>query len=230
MNRAIKTFSVVLISLVISTEAIAALVLNGTRFIHHGDSRNISVEIRNNAEKTFGGQAWIDNISQNQDSVFMVPSPAFFKIKPNQKQIIRLMKVSNSLPTDQEYLFWLNVQEIPPKLKGSEGSNVIAFSMNTKVKVIHRPVSIAKDRQGAEQKIRIEQRNGKVYLSNPTPYFFAVVQIMHNGESVELSDESRKLVSVFKPFSEVEIVEIISQQGISISAINDWGGVETYKF
>ena len=45
----------------------------------------------------------------------MVPQPPFFKVGAKQKQIIRIMKTDSSLPTDRESLFWLNVQEVPPK-------------------------------------------------------------------------------------------------------------------
>ncbi|WP_245248653.1 hypothetical protein [Yokenella regensburgei] len=34
----------------------------------------------NNAKDTYGGQIWIDNISQNPSDVFMVPSPPVFKV------------------------------------------------------------------------------------------------------------------------------------------------------
>lgn len=50
------------------------------------------------------------------------------------------MNTVSNLPKDRESLFWLNVQEVPPKpeVKDGEGS-VLAMAMNTRVKLIYRP-------------------------------------------------------------------------------------------
>ncbi len=69
-------------------------------------------------------------------------------------------------------LFWLNVQEIPPKPKASEG-NVLAVAVNTKVKLIYRPKALVEGRRNAEKNLQIAHRGGEAYLKNPTPYYFA---------------------------------------------------------
>lgn len=86
----------------------AAFVLNGTRYIYEEGKRNISFEVTNNAEKTYGGQVWIDNHDQG-DEVYMVPQPPFFKVPAKQKQIIRIINTDTNLPKDRESLLWLNV-------------------------------------------------------------------------------------------------------------------------
>ncbi|TLJ01143.1 fimbrial chaperone protein, partial [Escherichia sp. E3659] len=101
----------------------AAFVLNGTRFIYDENKKNITFEVTNNAGQMYGGQVWVDNTSEG-NGIYMVPQPPFFKVGAKQKQIIRIMKTDSSLPTDRESLFWLNVQEVPPKpdVKESHGS------------------------------------------------------------------------------------------------------------
>lgn len=135
-----------------STSAMAAFVLNGTRFIYEEGKKNISMEVTNNAKDTYGGQIWIDNLSQNKSDVFMIPSPPVFKVDAGKKQIIRLMNVNQALPADRESLFRINAQELPPKPKQTEGS-VLALAMNTQVKLIYRPKALMEGRKDAEKKL-----------------------------------------------------------------------------
>ncbi len=50
-----KAALVVLLSLFFCSQSMAAFVLNGTRFIYEEGKKNISFEVTNNAEKTYGG-------------------------------------------------------------------------------------------------------------------------------------------------------------------------------
>ena len=204
----------------------AAFTLNGTRFIYNEGEKNISFDVTNNADKTYGGQVWINNTTQG-DGVYMIPQPPFFKIGAKQKQIIRVINTdSSSLPKNQESLFWLNVQEVPPKPENTSGG-VLALAMNTQVKLIYRPASIKKDRKNAEKKILVENKLNSTWIKNPTPYYMAITQIKSDGKDVNLSDKVSYEISQLKPFSEVDLGKKISGK-ISIDAINDWGGVQTY--
>lgn len=204
----------------------AAFTLNGTRFIYNEGEKNISFDVTNNADKTYGGQVWINNTTQG-DGVYMIPQPPFFKIGAKQKQIIRIINTdSSALPKNQESLFWLNVQEVPPKPENTSGG-VLALAMNTQVKLIYRPTSIKKDRKNAEKKILVENKLNSTWIKNPTPYYMAITQIKSDGKDVNLSDKVSYEISQLKPFSEIDLGKKISGK-ISIDAINDWGGVQTY--
>lgn len=227
MNKLLKLGAVSLLSLVVSTQSMAAFVLNGTRFIYEEGKRNTSFEVTNQADETFGGQVWIDNTNQPADTVYMVPAPAFFKVAPKEKQIIRIMKTDSTLPLDRESLFWLNVQEIPPKPKETEG-NLLAVAVNTKVKLIYRPKSLVEGRKGAEKNLRIEHRGDETYLNNPTPYYFAVTGIKVNGQSVKLNDVVLSKIAQLAPKSEVSLGRAALKGTVSIEAVNDWGGIENY--
>lgn len=204
----------------------AAFSLNATRYIYESDKHNVSVTVSNNADKAFGGQVWIENSTQG-NGVYMVPQPPFFKVGAGQKQVVRILKTNSNLPEDRESLFFLNVQEIPPKPEAKDGSNVLSIAMNTKVKLIYRPQSIKNGRQNAEKQLRLEQRDGKTWLKNPTPYYFAVVKVTHNGKDVNLSEKAKMDIARLAPFSDVPLGNKITGT-IKISAVNDWGGVDSY--
>ncbi|HCP8550609.1 TPA: fimbrial chaperone [Escherichia coli] len=228
MNKFTKGALVALLSLSFCGQSMAAFVLNGTRFIYEEGKKNLSFEVTNNADKTYGGQVWIDNASLG-NGIYMVPQPPFFKVGAKQKQVIRVMNTDSNLPKDRESLFWLNVQEVPPKpeVKDGEGS-VLAIAMNTRVKLIYRPASLKDGRKDAEQQLKLEQRGNETWLKNPTPYYMAIVNVKRDGKDIPLSDRVMKSVAQLKPFSDVSLGKNVSGK-ISVDAVNDWGGVQSYE-
>ncbi|ECW0471766.1 fimbrial chaperone [Salmonella enterica subsp. enterica] len=218
-----------LLSLSLCSQAMAAFTLSGTRFIYEEGRKNISVDVTNTADSTYGGQVWVDNESQ-ASGVYMVPEPPFFKLAPKQKQIVRIIKTEGgtALPANRESLFWLNVQEIPPKAEKSD-EPVLSIALATRVKLIYRPKALIQGRKDAEKKVEVVQKNGTSWLKNPTPYYFAIVKVKVNGQDIRLSKGEDMAVSMLAPFSEQVVKGIpVGAKSVSIEAINDWGGAETY--
>lgn len=228
MNKVAKTAIAVVLSFAFCSQAMAVFVLNGTRFIYDENKKNITFEVTNNASQMYGGQVWVDNTSEG-NGIYMVPQPPFFKVGAKQKQIIRIMKTDSSLPTDRESLFWLNVQEVPPKpdVKDSRGS-VLAIAMNSRVKLIYRPSALKNGRENAEKKLTIEQRGDITWVKNPTPYYMAIVGVQTNGRELKLSDKVTKELTLLAPFSSVSL-GVSARGSLKIAAINDWGGVQNYE-
>lgn len=216
----------VLLATTLATPAMGAFVLNGTRFIYEEGKKSISLDVTNNAKDTYGGQIWLDNVSQNASDVFMVPSPPVFKVDAGQKQIIRLMNVNPALPADRESMFIINAQELPPKPKQTEGS-VLAIAMNTQVKLIYRPKALTEGRKDAEKKLTLLNR-GTTWLKNPTPYYFAVTGVKMNGKVVPLPGDKQPGLAMLAPFSEADTGLKLSGK-VTVEAINDWGGVQDYE-
>ncbi|CAD5555723.1 fimbrial chaperone [Escherichia coli] len=227
MSKLVKRGIVSFLAMILCSNAMAAFVLNGTRFIYEEGKRNVSFEVTNNADDTYGGQVWIDNSNQG-NSVYMVPAPPFFKVGTKQKQIIRIIKTETPLPTDRESLFWLNVQEIPPKPENAEG-NVLSVAVNTRVKLFYRPDSLIKGRKDAEKKIKVLRLGEGTFLSNPTPYYFAVVGIKVNGQSLKLTETEQNALAVLEPFGKASLGNRVLNGSIAVEAVNDWGATETFK-
>ncbi|MGL5842845.1 MAG: fimbrial chaperone [Aeromonas hydrophila] len=207
--------------------AMAAFTLSGTRFIYEQDKKNIPLEVTNNAKETYGGQIWIDNVSQTSSDVFMVPSPPVFKVAAGKKQIIRLMNVNPALPSDRESMFRINVQELPPMPAETDGS-VLAIAMNTQVKLLYRPKALTKGRQDAEKKLTVQQQ-GTVWLNNPTPYWFAVTGLKVNGKNVTIPTAQVAGLTMLAPFSRADTGLPNKGGTLTVQAINDWGGVQDYE-
>lgn len=227
MNKILKQALVASTLMLAAGQSLAAFSLNGTRFIYEEGKKNMSFEVSNGAKETYGGQVWIDNTTQPKDGVYLVPAPPFFKVKAGGKQIVRLMNVNPDLPKDRESLFWLNVQEVPPVPENTEGS-VLAIAMNTQVKVFYRPKTLIDGRKEAEKQINVATENGKTVLKNPTPYYFAVVKVSHNGSEVKLPKATQDALAQLAPKSEVVLGNVSLGGKVAVTAVNDWGGEQDY--
>ncbi|MFA0179138.1 fimbria/pilus periplasmic chaperone (plasmid) [Vibrio cyclitrophicus] len=206
------------------TQAFAALELDATRYIYDGDSQSISAMASNGSNKEFGAQVWVDNIVEDDTRPTFIATPSFFKIKAEGRQVFRMMKVSDHMPTDKESIYWLNLQEIPPAQQGSG----IAMAVRTKVKLLYRPEGLSEGRDGAEKQLSVEHLPGEQWLVNNTPYIFTIGTVRDSKDSaITLSAEDVDELKMFEPGDRVKL-----PQGVSVSAVdalNDYGNMETYE-
>ncbi|MEF1207606.1 fimbria/pilus periplasmic chaperone, partial [Photobacterium damselae] len=198
--------------------------------IYDESKKNISLEVRNNSKEGYGGQVWIEHISQSKSDPAFIPLPSFFKVGGEQTQIVRIMKITESLPNDKESIFWLNVQEIPP-VSDSE-SNVMVVAVNTKVKLIYRPEQIKNERLNAESLLIVEKNGNQLVLKNPTPYYFAAVDLKINGiQKVKLNKGLMNKIGMIEPFSSITLTGLNADKGdsMTIDTIDDYGAINSYK-
>ncbi|WP_318492141.1 fimbrial chaperone [Photobacterium leiognathi] len=213
---------------VFSKCAVSAFMLDGTRFIYEEGKKNISVVVNNKSQQTFGGQAWIENIESPNSDVAFVPIPSFFKVDKDKYQLIRILKVTDSLSKEKESIFRLNVQEIPPINKSKP--NAVIIAVNTQVKLIYRPKSLVNKRENAEKKIVLKQEGGQVLLKNPTPYYFAITALKINGHIATISKELSIKLGTFAPNSTILLkgINIKQNSPVILEAIDDYGAIRKY--
>lgn len=226
-NKTMKKILICASLFLFTASSQAAFVLNSTRYIFDEKRDNISIQVNNESSQEYGGQIWIDNLQENDKNVYFVPTPTFFKVAEKHKQILRILKINNSLPKDKESLFWINVQEIPKAPK--DGVNALSIALHTQVKMIYRPEALKEKRENAETNIKIIDENGKTTLFNNSPYYFAIIGVKQNGTQIKLSEEVKNKIALFPPHGKVSLDKKISNRNISIVAFDDYGVDREYK-
>lgn len=202
----------------------ATLATDQTRYIFQGDKDSLGIMVKNNDnEHTFGGQAWVDNIVEKDTRPTFVVTPSFFKVKANGQQTLRVIKAADHLPQDKESVYWLNLQDIPPALKGSG----LAIAVRTKMKLFYRPVALVAGRKGAEEGISLQVRpDGKSMLVNTTPYIYAIGSLLDgNDKPVSVDYEAAQKLLMFMPGDEVQVKGTVSK----VSSLNDYGVMQTWS-
>lgn len=202
----------------------ASLSTDQTRYIFPGNKESLTITVKNNdKERTFGGQSWVDNIVEKDTRPTFVVTPSFFKVKPNGQQTLRVIKASEHLPQDKESVYWLNLQDIPPALKGSG----LAIALRTKMKLFYRPAALVNGRKGAEEGLSLQIRpDGKAVLVNTTPYIYAIGSLLDTKDKpVTVDDETSQKLLMFMPGDEVVVKGTVAK----VSSLSDFGELQTWS-
>lgn len=217
-----RVLAAVLVSLLSTNSAFAALALDATRYIYKGDKQTLSAVVENQTKSDYGAQVWLDNIVEKDTRPTFIATPSFFKIKGEGKQVFRIMKVSDHMPKDKESIYWLNLQEIPPKKKSSG----LVMAIRTKVKMIYRPATIVDGRMNAEENLTTSYLPGAQWLVNSTPYIFAIDSVADGQDKkIKFNKEDSKKLAMFMPGDRVNVTGYTVK---SVSAVSDYGALETY--
>ncbi|HAP0140477.1 TPA: fimbria/pilus periplasmic chaperone [Escherichia coli] len=222
-RRVMKAPGMALALMMTCQSAVASLAADQTRYIFHGDKDALTITVTNNDRaRTFGGQSWVDNIVEKDTRPTFVVTPSFFKVKPEGQQTLRIIMASDHLPKDRESVYWLNLQDIPPALKGSG----IAVAVRTKLKLFYRPKALLEGRKGAEEGLSLQNRpDGRTMLVNTTPYIFAIGSLLDgNGKKIATDNETAQKLLMFMPGDEVQVKGNV----VKVDSLNDWGSLQTW--
>lgn len=209
-----------------SSRSVASLSSDSTRYIFNDNKKSISLAVTNDSDREVGAQIWIDSDGYTSNMIFN-PNPSFMTLKPGEKRTVRITKVRRKDKKDEqnnvEELFWINLQEIPPRV--NEGVNV---AIKTRVKLLNRPGSLDLKRDMAESKISLIKNKDGIYIENNTPYVFSTSDyIDDNGNSVFDKNTNNKL-SRFKPGQKYKILND-NVSVLRFSALNDFGFIENHE-
>jgi len=226
VNNPSKWLAGTLLATLLASQAQAAFVLNGTRFIYHGDQNSVNATVRNDSKLTYGGQVWVANATPQAEQTHFIPTPTFFKLGAGQSQVVRILGVqTDELPQDRETLTLLNVQEIPPAPKNP--GNAISIAVNTQVKLIYRPQALHSGRKNAADRLRLSPGANGLTIDNPTPYYLAITALRQGEQRLRLSAASDKAMATLAPFSKTVLDERIPLKGLSVETLDDYGAVRS---
>lgn len=199
------------------------IIVNGTRFIYDENDNEITIQLNNLADRPAIAQAWLDigdsNASPESIKTPFQLTPPISRLSSRGGQFIRIKLINNvNLPKDKESLFWLNILDIPPITKNNS-NNVLQLAIRSRFKLIYRPAGLI-DRNIAQEKLTAKQVMDKLILTNPTPYYITIKNIISDKEDILLESAIMLL-----PYSNesIEIGEKIINEKITINNINDYG-------
>jgi chaperone protein EcpD len=124
-------------------QAVAGVVVTGTRIIYPAGQKEVTVKLNNNGASPVLVQSWIDSgdakASPTSSKAPFIITPPVSRIDPNKGQSLRLMFTGASLPQDKESVFWLNVFEIPPNSEAASSDSKLYMAFRSRLKLFYRP-------------------------------------------------------------------------------------------
>lgn len=159
--------------LLLSSVASAGITVAGTRLIMDAPAQEASIAVGNPDAQDVMIQSWLesgDGATASADLPFAL-TPSLGRLAAGKQQMLRIFYQGQGLPTDRESVFWLSVQEIPPK---PEDENTLQLAVRQRLKVFYRPAGLPGTPEAAAQQIQwrlidhagrpaLEARNASAY-------------------------------------------------------------------
>ncbi|MGR5462164.1 fimbrial biogenesis chaperone [Photobacterium damselae] len=210
---------------VFSSHSSAGLQINKTRVIMLDSQESTAVKISNKKDIVYGVQTWIDKISGKEE---LMTFPSLFTVSKSQAQSLKIIRTEQfNRNMKKEELYWLNVQEIPPK-QNDLASSKIQLAVRTKIKIIVRPNNLSESRTNAESNLNIKKVDRHLLIKNPTPYFFFAYKIVDvNGK--EQIENKLNIIYPEKSFKIDNNLSIRKGDYLEVYYINDYGAENKVK-
>ena len=214
--RNIATFILLITSLCTSVVYAGGVGLGVTRMVYSGATSQSLLDVRNtNKESSFLIQSWVENSEGQRSSDFII-TPPLFVLKPEMENSVKVMFNGQQLPQDRETLYWITVKAIPQSGK-ENNSNTLQLASASRIKLFYRPDALSKEiNNEVWQRLSGELQNGKINLTNPTPFYITTINMKVDGKSVKsIMIPPRGTVTLEESFS--------NARQLSYQAINDYG-------
>ncbi|WP_229601157.1 fimbrial biogenesis chaperone [Vibrio cincinnatiensis] len=203
----------------------ASVIINRTRVIYQEGAQETSFQLLNKSKTTHLVQAWIDNgdeeAAPEDIKTPFILLPPIVKIAGESGQIMKVQadESVNSLPKDQESVFWVNVLDIPPLPKTSslEGGNYLQVALRTRIKLFYRPKGLVLSNRIISQSLFINENVN--CLDNRSPFYMSIVRVE------ETDDNLLENSIMIPPYScqEIEGVKFRSKNKYRVSWLDDYG-------
>ena len=210
----------------------AAIVITGTRVVYPEQNREVNVRLANVETAPVLVQAWVDDgrADANPDEIKVpfVLMPPVFRVEPKKGQTLRIMYTGTDLPADRESVFWLNVQEIPPKPTNAEETNLLQLAFRTRIKLFFRPAALQDGPSGQLLKWQVvHDDKGQSVLSvdNPSPYYVSFGRVVLKAADTEIQFDP----AMVPPFDHVSFTQpqgahrTFARGTVSYKLLNDYG-------
>ena len=207
------------------SSAWAGVMLSGTRVILGEKSREASIPVKNTGTSPYVVQTWID-AGEGKNKTPLLVTPPLSRLDPGMENILRIMRVGGTLPTDRESVFWLNVKEIPEK---SKEVNVLQVAVRTRIKIFYRPSNLSGQPTEARSKLKWAVSAGRggqgavLKIANASAYHVTFTGLKVDGNPQEMNG-----AAMVPPFGEVAYplrsIKTPQEIRVSYTTINDYGG------
>jgi fimbrial chaperone protein len=207
------------LAVLFSAQSFAGISIGATRIIYPYGASSTNVKIMNSSEEnSFLIQSWVENEDGEKSKDFVVTPPLYVS-GPKNENSLRIMYSGGPLPQDRETVFYFVSKAIPSIDKEEiEGKNMMMLTAANRIKLFVRPAGLKDDVTKAPGELNFRMANGKLEVTNPTPYYQTVA---------ELKAGTQSLSTIMVPPKNSMSVDLPSGSGSEISyrTINDQGAM-----
>lgn len=201
-----------------------------TRVVAYAEDKETTVGVINDSDTTYMLQSWLEDLQGRDSGIPLVLTPPVMKMEGKSEGKLRLVVMRGEIPQDRESVYWLSLQEIPPKAKDT--ANRLVVAVRSRIKVFVRPAGLTSEGARASAgalRWSLQREGSQTWLvaTNPTPYYISFGRLTAGCESCKKVTPENKNTMV--PPKGSQRYSLPSQAGaspvaVTWSATNDWGG------
>ncbi|MFC5694382.1 molecular chaperone [Pseudomonas sp. GCM10022186] len=214
--------------LLASSLAAAGITLGSTRVVLSAPAKEASVLVKNQANQDIMIQSWIEDESATgkQDVPFAI-TPALSRLGGGKQQNLRILYYGQGLPTDQESMFRLNVQEIPQKAKSE---NTLQIALRQRIKLFYRPAGLPGKVEDAPAALEWRVTGRGLEVSNASPFHvsFGQVKFISAGKSYDVNADMAAPKSTLQLSIKNFPGNTSGPRKVEFETINDYGGIDRH--
>lgn len=212
------------------------LMLDQTRLIFNSAHKSESITLRNASDRVWLIRSWVASYRDgNTKSDNFIITPPIFRLDAQSDVQLRVNSVGkNSLPSDRESVYRINVLAIPPKsdVNSSDGDTStgnIQFSINTQIKLFYRPTAINNNNKilSAQKSLVFSPSAEGMIVRNDSPYYMTLYGVTVAGIKIPFDN----IDSMVSPFGQLYLKTQKAARGekISYTVVNDYGGMDSFS-
>lgn len=224
---------IVLLMLVLTGNANAAVGLDRTRVVFDGSKEVASMTItNNNSQLPYLAQGWIEDEQGNKITSPLIVLPPVQRLEPGKKSQVKIQSLPavKSLPQDRETIYYFNLREIPPR---SDKANSLQIALQTRIKLFYRPAAIVPGQQEQsdpwQKKLTLTREGDDYQVNNPTPYYITLIDARSGKDAKTASGFEPLMVP---PKGALKLGVSAAELGAKpwLTYVNDYGGRPTLAF
>lgn len=219
MSQWIKLGCLVMWLFGIASNALAGVVVGGTRVVYSSEKREASISVKNPDKSIpYLIQSWVE--SESGEAVMKAPfimTPPLFRLDVGQENTLRIVRIDGQLSDSKETVYWLNIKSIPSTEKSEQ--NTLQISVKTRIKMFYRPAGLSGNASEAYKLLKFTKSGNQLRVNNPTPYYVSFYSIKIGSSEIEDA-------GMVAPYSTRDWITPDGVTGsIRWQAINDYGGI-----
>ncbi|MGF6192842.1 fimbrial biogenesis chaperone [Serratia sp. 2723] len=195
--------------------------LNQTRVVFSAADKAQAVTVKNSGTQNFLIQSRIQRALDDQAPTPFIVTPPLFQLGSERKQLLRILKQDQALPTDRESLFYLSVLAIPAQKQAALAEAHLSMGFRFAIKLFYRPEGLKIAPQDASCRLRLTPTAAGVRIDNPTPYFLTFASLKFDGQLIDLDTQP----TMIAPMSAQAYPVSPSTRQAVWQTITDFGGL-----
>lgn len=195
--------------------------LNQTRIIFPASEKAQTVTITNSDNRTYLVQSRVQLDVNNTAPAPFFATPPVFLLKPDSRQLLRIVHQGGALPTDRESVFYLSVLAIPSRATKDNAPVQISAGLQFLIKLFYRPPALSAASQTTVCPLHFSRQGPAIRVQNPTPYHQTLGRLAFDHTEVNLQTQPAMLA----PMSTLAFTASGSPLLAEWQTITDYGGL-----